>query len=197
MLPKTSTGAGIAPYTVAIVAMGPSHTDYTSECANLGGRTNVADETWAINAMANVIEHDRAVIMDDLEYFAMSGREHPHLAGYGWLKDHPGPVYTSRPNEKFKGSVAFPLNEMLTKLGYSYFNNTCAYAIGLAMLMGVRHMKIYGMDFTNREGSIVEAGRACVEFWLSRATMSGTKVTIAKSSTLCDQHTGRPLYGYA
>jgi hypothetical protein len=197
MFPKTSTGAGVAPYTVAIVAMGPSHSDYTKECANLGGRINVADETWAINAMANVIDHDRAIIMDDLEYFGMAGREHSHLAGYSWLQNHPGPIYTSRVTEKFKGAVEFPLREMLDKLGYQYFNNTCAYAIGLAMLIGVRHMKIYGMDFTNREGSTVEAGRACVEFWLSRATMSGTKVTIAPSSTLCDQHIGRKLYGYA
>ena len=197
MFPKTSTGAGIAPYTVAIVAMGPSHSDYMNECANLGGRVNVADETWAINAMANIIDHDRAIIMDDLDYFAMSGREHSHLAGYSWIKDHPGPIYTSRATEKFKGSVNFPLREMLEKLGYSYFNNTCAYAVGLAMFMGVKHMKIYGMDFTNREGSTVEAGRACVEFWLSRATMQGIKVTIAKNSTLCDQHIDRQLYGYA
>ena len=197
MLPNTSTGAGIAPYTVAIVAMGPSHQDYTKDCSSLGGRVNLADETWAINTMSNVIQHDRAIIMDDLEYFAMAGREHKQLAGYTWLKDHPGPIYTSRESDKFKGSVAFPLSEVIQKLGYSYFNNTCAYAVALAMFMGVRHMKIYGMDFTDRDGHTVEAGRACVEFWLSRATMNGTKVTIAPTSTLCDQHIGRRLYGYA
>jgi len=197
MFPTTSTGAGIAPYTVAIVAMGPSSDDYTKDCISVSGRRGVADETWAINAMANIIDHDRAIIMDDLEYFEMSGREHKHLAGYTWLKDHPGPIYTSRATEKYKGSVQFPLQEMLDKLGYSYFNNTCAYAVGLAMLMGVRHMKLYGLDFTNSDGRMVEGGRGCVEFWLARATANGIKVTIAPSSTLCDQHIGRRLYGYA
>lgn len=197
MLPTTSTGAGISPYTVAIVAMGPSHKDYISECIGYSGRRGVADETWAINAMANIIDHDRVVMMDDLDYFAMSGREHPHLAGYTWLKDHPGPIYTSRVSGNFKGAVNYPLREVTEKLGYSYFNNTCAYAVALAMLMEVKHMKLYGFDFTNSDGRMIEGGRACVEFWLARATASGIKVTIASTSTLCDQHTDRRLYGYA
>jgi hypothetical protein len=44
----TSTGDNHAPYTVAIVAMGPSHKDYLSQCISKSGRFQVADETWVI-----------------------------------------------------------------------------------------------------------------------------------------------------
>lgn len=195
----TSSGDGEAPYTVAIVAMGPSKADYLTECTSQSGRFRVADETWAINAMAGIILHDRAIIMDALPYFAKAARTSKAHDGYrDWLHTHPGPIYTQRRYEGFPGSVEYPLEAVLNTLGYSYFNNTCSYAIALAIHMGVRHIKLYGMDFTyaNNRG-FAEAGRACVEFWLRDATKRGIKVTIASSSTLMDQSSGRVPYGYS
>jgi len=72
---STSTGDFEAPYCVAIVAMGPSHAEYVSNCLSGSSRFAVADETWAINAMGNVIEHDRLICMDALPYFAKAARE--------------------------------------------------------------------------------------------------------------------------
>jgi hypothetical protein len=195
----TSTNDREAPYTVAIVAMGPSRNEYIAECSRQSSRFRVADETWAINAMAGVIQHDRAIIMDALPYFAKAAREHDAHQGYAdWLRTHPGPIYTQRRYEGFPGSVAYPLEDVLNTLRYPYFNNTCAYAIGLAIHLGVRHLKLYGMDFTyaNNRG-FAEAGRACCEFWLREATWRKIKVTIAASSTLMDQGNNRPLYGYS
>jgi hypothetical protein len=201
----TSTHDHEAPYTVAIVAMGPSHAEYLSDCLRQSSRFRVADETWAINAMAGCIQHDRAIIMDGLEYFAKVARGHESHEGYGdWLRRHPGPIYTQRHYEGFPGSVAYPLEDVLNTVKYPYFNNTCAYAIALAIhvLAPVRAvkpcLKIYGMDFTaagNR--GFQEAGRACVEFWLRDATSRGIQVEIARTSTLMDQSLGRPLYGYS
>jgi uncharacterized Rossmann fold enzyme len=195
----TSTGDNHAPYTVAIVAMGPSREDYMRECVAKSSRFQVADETWAINAMAGVIAHDRAIIMDDLPYFAKAAREeNPALVGYGdWLHRHPGPIYTQRHYPEYPGSVEYPLEDVLNSVGYAYSNTTVSYAICLAIHMQVKHLKLYGMDFSNRDGKFVEAGRACVEFWLRDCNWRGIKTTIAGSSTLMDQNVNRRLYGYS
>lgn len=196
----TSTGDGHKPYCVAIVAMGPSKAEYIDDCVRASGRFQVADETWAINAMANVIDHDRAIIMDDLPYFAKAARsEQPALVGYkDWLHRHPGPLYTQKAYPQFPGSVEYPLQEVLNTVGYAYMNTTVAYAICLAIHMRVKVLKLYGMDFTQVNREWAEAGRACIEFWISRATREfGMQVHIAQSSTLMDQHIGRHLYGYS
>lgn len=197
----TSTGDKATPYTVALVAMGPSHAEYLIDCITGASRFAVADETWAINAMAGVIEHDRAIIMDALPYFEKFGRESSHHAGYDkWLRKHPGPIYTQQKYKGFRGSVEYPLADVLNIVGFPYFNNTCAYAIGLAMLLEVKVLKLYGLDFTprpNRNGSAIEAGRACCESLLRDCAYHGMKVIVAKSSTLCDQSTNRPFYGYS
>lgn len=197
----TSSGDSALPYSVAIVAMGPSHSDYVKDCITSAGRFGVADETWAINAMAGIIEHDRAIIMDALPYFAKAGRDSIHHAGYEhWLRKHPGPIYAQQKYKGYRGSVEYPLEEVLNIVGFPYFNNTCAYAIGLSILLKVKILKLYGLDFTQREDrlqSAIEAGRACCESLLRDCAYHGMKVIIAKSSTLCDQNLNRPLYGYS
>lgn len=195
----TSTGDNGAPYTVAIVAMGPSRVDYLNECIAGSSRHRVADETWAINAMGGVIQHDRLICMDALPYFAQAAREaSPALDGYrDWLTRHPGPIYTQRKYDGFPGSEEYPLEAVLNACGYAYFNNTVAYAIGLAIQMQVKHLKLYGCDFTAGQHADGQTGRACVEYWLSVCIQRGMRVTIAPSSTLCDQKSGRVLYGYS
>lgn len=195
----TSTGDNGAPYTVAIVAMGPSYKDYLSECLAHSSRWMVADETWAINAMGGVIQHDRLICMDALPYFSKVRGSNPSLVGYGdWLSKHPGPIYSQKRYDDFPGSVEYPLSEVLNACGgYAYFNNTVAYAVGLAIAMQVRHLKLYGCDFTAGQHADGQTGRACVEYWLAVCIQRGMKVTIASSSTLCDQKSGRVLYGYS
>ena len=197
----TSTGDNEAPYTVAIVAMGPSHADYLKECSqNSGSRFAVADETWAVNAMGGIIQHDRLFVMDALPYFAkVSREENPNLRGYkDWLPTHKGPIYTQRRYEGFPGSVEYPLEDVLNSCGYAYANTTTAYALMYAIHLKVKHIKLYGMDFTyDKNRGFAEAGRACLEHWVRDACWRGIKVTIAPSSTLLDQSLGRPLYGYS
>jgi hypothetical protein len=192
---NTATGDCGHPYVVAIVAMGPSHRDYLDECLAQSSRWTVADETWGINAMGGVIQCDRLFIQDDLPYFQKQARTAPHLAGYqDWLHRAACPIYTSEPHPEFPASVRYPIEDVVKKLGFAYFNTTVAYAI----YIGVREMKLYGMDFTDKSNqAFSEAGRACVEYWLRDAAWRNIKVTIAKNSSLCDQSVGRPLYGYS
>lgn len=193
----TSTNDKEAPYSVAIVGAGPSRSDYIADCVKQSGRQRVADETWAINAMAGCIQHDRAIIMDALPYFAKN-RSECHDGYRDWLHKHPGPIYTQRRYEDFLGSVEYPLQAVIKTLGCAYFNTTVAYAVALAIHIGVRNIKLYGIDFTyeNNRG-FAEAGRACVEYWLRDAAWRNIKVDIAPSSTLMDQCNNRALYGYS
>ena len=194
----TSTGDQNVPRTVAIVAMGASHRDYLDDALNQSGRHRVADETWAINAMAGVIEHDRAFIMDDLRYFARQARETPALDGYrDWLHRHPGPIYTSAVHPEYPGAVRFPLEDVLNSLRFDYFNSTPAYALAYAIHLGVPHVKLYGLDYTGKDRGFNEAGRACFEYWIAVAVQRGMKVSLSPNCTLCDHVFGRPLYGYA
>lgn len=196
---STSTNDNESPYTVAIVAMGPSRIDYINECISQSSRFRVADETWAINAMGGVIQHDRLIMMDALPYYEKISKEYnTNLAGVNdWLHKHKGPIYTQRVYDGYPGSVKYPLEDVLNCCGYAYFNNTVAYAVGLAMLMQVKHLKLYGCDFTAGQHADGQTGRACVEYWLSVCVHRGMKITIAGSSTLCDQKFNRPLYGYS
>lgn len=196
---NTATNDRGIPYTVAIVAMGPSHADYLRECLAPSSRFRVADETWAINAMAGVIQYDRAFIMDDLPYFQKQARVAPHLAGYqDWLHKPGPPIYTSTPHPDFPASVRYPIEDVVRLLNFAYFNTTVAYAVAYAIYLGVKEMRLYGMDFTDRNNqAFSEAGRACVEHWIRDARWRRINVVIAPSSSLCDQATGRALYGYS
>lgn len=177
---------------VAIVAMGSSHFDYVNRCAIAGGRKQVADEVWAINAMAGAIQCDRAIMMDPASYIESN------LAGYDWLKVDPGfQIYSSEAVEDRPWIVEYPLEEVLNSLQFPYFNTTVAYALGLAIASGVKSVQLYGCDFTYPDSHSAESGRACCEFWIREAINRGIRVEMAKTTTLMDQYNNRKLYGYA
>ena len=153
--------------TVAIVGMGRSWFDY-----NLAKSHGVHfDEVWAINAVADVIFHDRIFMLDPASRFFDSedaGGQTESMKKI--LKTHEGPIYTCELDD-----IAFAL---WNKVG-------C--------------LKMFGVDFTYTGNlNFAEAGRGCVEFWLSKCQNEGMLVEVANSSTLLD--TSIPvedkLYGY-
>lgn len=194
----TSTADRGVPKSVAIVAMGPSHAEYISVCIAQSSRWKVAEETWAINAMAGVIQHDRAFIMDRLSYFREASKKSPALDGYrDWLHLHQGPIYTSELDPNFPGAVLYPLQDVVDNLRFSYFNSTVAYTLAYAIYIDVKEVQLYGCDFLQNDTNDGRKGRACVEYWIATAIARGIRVVIANSSTLCDQNLKRPLYGYS
>lgn len=198
--------AKAAPQTIAIVAMGGSARTYLGVAARAGDRRRIADEIWAINAMAGVISHDRVFHMDDMRLQEARAEAMPksNVAGLcGWLRTHPGPIYTSRAYPEFPGAVEFPLAEVMTKTGHGYFNNTLAYALAYALYLrvttdGARRIQLYGVDFSYAQGHKAEKGRACVEFWLGLCSAHGISLVIASDSTLMDANVpeSEKFYGY-
>lgn len=190
------------PGSVAVVAAGLSHREYVAECLFRGGRRRLADETWAINHVAGVLAHDRAFLMDapaTLQRLARDG-ELPEAVDFDlWLRDHPGPVYCSATDPRYPGIEPYPLEDVINTLGgETYINSTVAAAVAYARHIGVRHLMMYGCDFTSpgETEALREAGRACVEHHLMGCEAAGMTVTVARGSTLRDTDKGQPVYGY-
>lgn len=191
------------PHSVAIVAMGASSSDYVNRCAQHGERFAVADETWAVNAMGGVIEHDRVFACDDISELIRDSRGHGKKVASGmldWLPTHTKPVYTIRRYAQIPHAIEYPTEEVLNRIGFPYLNNTVAYAVAYAMYIGVKGIKLFGADFSypnapNHQG---EAGRACVEWLLGMAGAEQIHIELSETTTLMDAYLpqdGR-LYGY-
>lgn len=174
---------------VTIIAMGASHSDYTTLSAlNQGAST---DEVWAINAMANVIKHDKAIIMDDLPL--LIGR----LPGYEFVYKHDKPIVTSKAYEHIPKSETYPLEDVVNHIGLPYLNTTVAYAFALAWYEGFKEIRLFGADFTYPDAHAAESGRGNVEFLIGAALRDGVKTFIGMNSTLMDMNVSRKFYGYA
>ena len=53
--------------------------------------------------------------------------------------------------------MEFPLQEVIQKTGYAYFNNTVSYSLGYAISQEVSDMHLYGIDFTHKDVAFAEA----------------------------------------
>lgn len=194
-----------APEHVAILGLGPSVAAYLDLIKRLGSRRAYADEVWGINALGDVLACDRVFHMDDMKVQEARAAARPDgniAAMVAALKTHPGPVYTSVVRDGYPGFVPFPLAEVLSGRydcnGTPYFNNTAAYAIALAIHIGVKRISLFGIDFTHPNIHSGEQGRACCEFWLGIAAGRGIEITVPEQTTLLDACAPERelLYGY-
>jgi len=115
------------------------------------------------------------------------------------LKNHEGPIYTCELDDRAKGLVLYPVEQVVRDLNCYYLNNTVAYAIAFALWNKVGCIKLFGVDFTYK-GNLyfAEAGRGCVEYWLAKCQAQGVRVEVANTSTLLDTSipVEEKLYGY-
>jgi hypothetical protein len=182
--------------TVAIVGMGKSWFDY-----NLAKSHGVHfDEVWSINGVASVIYHDRVFMMDPPSRFLDTddaGGQTDSMAKL--LKEHQGPIYTCELDDRCPGLVEYPIEEVVTETNCYYLNNTVAYAIAFAYWNEVSNIKLFGVDFSYKGNlHFAEAGRGCVEFWLSKCVEKNIQIEVASSSSLLDTDVPaeQKLYGY-
>jgi len=182
--------------TIAIVGMGKSWFDY-----NLAKSHGTHfDEVWAINAVGSVIYHDRVFMMDPASRFLESDDAGGQTTSMvEMLLNHEGPIYTCQLDDRCPGLVDYPVREVVRDTNCHYLNNTVAYAIAFAYWNEVKNIKMFGVDFSYKGNlHFAEAGRGCVEFWLSKCINAGMQIEVAASSTLLDTDVPAPqkLYGY-
>lgn len=189
------------PDHVIILGLGPSLGTYVDIAKRMGDRHAMCDEVWGMNAVGGVVQCDRIFHMDDfrVQELRAAAKPHSNIANMvGWLKKHPGPIYTSVPNADYPGSIAYPLEDVVNSVGIAYFNSTAAYAVAYAIHIGVKQISCFGFDFTYANSHTAERGRACVEFYLGMAKARGIKLGLCDRTTLMDgmeSNEGR-LYGY-
>lgn len=178
------------PKRVAILGLGPSLEAYVDVVKRLGARSKLVDEVWGINAAIDVIRCDRGFHMDDVRVQEARAAEKPDsniAAMIPWLKTHPGPIYTSVPHPEYPGLVAYPLLDVMKSCGgTAYFNSTAAYAVALAVHMGVETLYLFGADFSYADSHQAERGRGCVEFYLGMGKARGMQIGLPNTTSLLD-----------
>lgn len=191
-----------SPARVAILGLGPSLEAYVDVVKRLGARASLVDEVWGINAVADVIRCDRVFHMDDVRVQELRAAARPDsniAAMLGWLKTHPGPIYTSVPHPDYPGTIAYPLEAVMNAVGgLAYFNSTAAYAVAYAVYLGVQKLYLFGCDFTYPNAHQAEKGRACVEFYLGLGRARGMEIGLPAATSLLDGCAARDerIYGY-
>jgi len=196
------------PEIVALVAMGSSRMNYAADVMKAGGPKGIVDETWVVNKLGMVFNHDVVFRMDDLrkprECNLTRGRNRDpnctiHEMQDDWMKTHDKPIITSTAYPEYPTSVSYPLESVINTIGYSYFLTTPAYAAAFAIHIGIKHLKLYGCDYVYKNNKyMAESGRGNLEFILGIGMMKGMKVEVARSSTLLGTNLdiGEHLYGY-
>lgn len=188
---------------VAILGLGPSLGYYLSFAKKAGGPKAWADEVWGINQAGLVLACDRMFHMDDMLVQQARAQElGPNSNIYQMveaLKVDPGiPVYTSIVRPGFDYMTPFPLEEVLRKGGYLYFNNSAPYALALARHEGFDKVSIFGCDYTMPNIHSAESGRGCTEFWCGMLAASNIEVALPPITSLLDALVPdrESVYGY-
>ena len=97
------------PETVALVAMGQSRIDYEADVMKAGSKDGVADETWVINKLGAILQHDIVFRMDDLKEEHSCNLKNGtnrdktktiHDTFDEWLRNHDKPIITSTAYEE-------------------------------------------------------------------------------------------------
>jgi SAM-dependent methyltransferase len=189
------------PEHVVILGLGPSLECYVDVVKRLGARRRFADEVWGINAVGDVVHCDRIFHMDDVRVQEIRAKAKPQsniAAMLEWMREHPGPIYTSRAHHDYPGLVEYPLQDVINSCGIAYFNSTAAYAVAYAVHIGVKKITVFGCDYTMANAHHAEKGRGCLEFHLGIAKARGIVIGLPDSTSLMDSAAPfeERVYGY-
>lgn len=195
---KHPTGA--SPKRVALIAAGPSMTEWPLIMAASTVDGPKVDEVWGINAVGRGVRVDVSFIIDD--YASIKG----HIAGMAeWYETCPHPIITSRPRPNCPTAHEFPLAEALAlPQARDFLNHSAAYAVVYAILLGVEELLVFGADYISDGPYNVDRGGkpsrflGCMSYWLGYAAARGMDIVICPRSPLldADQHPNTRFYGY-
>lgn len=183
---------------IAIVGLGGSYSDYIAARVN----STKFDEVWGINSIGAIINVDRTFMMDPASRFlddVKAGTQTGVAQEFLLETPNKGPIYSCTLDERVPEIVEYPLSDVVSALGFAYFNNTVAYALAFAIANNVKKIHLFGIDFSYKQNIyFAEAGRACCEFWCAIALSRGVVVETARHSAFLDTNVpaNEKLYGY-
>jgi hypothetical protein len=151
-------------------------------------------EFWGMNDLYTQIpKADRWFEMHVRELVEKTPRSANHLQ---WLRDAKLPVYMHQHYDDIPFSVEYPLEEIMESYQYgNYLNNSCSYMTALAIHMGYKEIRIYGIDMASDSLLDREYGyqRPSCEYWLGIAAGKGIKIMIPPKADMLKL---RFQYGY-
>ena len=191
------------PKRVAMVGLGPSANAFWLENSQFNEPVPY-DSVWVVNRAAVSFRHDASFDMHDLREMVV---KYPNEQRRFATADRP--IITLAHYPEFPQSVAFPIPEVLAYIKHDILNSTPAYMVAYAMMIGVKELYLYGMDFHYENLDRAEAGGQGMAYMLGMCQAVGINYRIPNTSSLLDayrvhivdvggtQTPMRPLYGYS
>ena len=181
---------------VAIIGLGVSQVDFAIGLEN----SSTWDEIWCINSAGLVYPADRIFALDPASRFFDSddaGKQTEAMIKL--MSESDVPIYTCEEDPRIKNPVRYPVEDVCNATKCAYMNTTVAFAIAYALYNKVGRIDLFGIDFSYKENMhFAEAGRACVEFWISKCMSEDIIVGISGRSTVLDSNVPatEKLYGF-
>ena len=181
---------------VAIIGLGVSQVDFAIGLEN----SSTWDEIWCINSAGLVYPADRIFALDPASRFFDSDDAGKQTnAMIKLMSESDVPIYTCEEDPRIKNPIRYPVEDVCNATKCAYMNNTVAFAIAYALYNKVGRIDLFGIDFSYKENMhFAEAGRACVEFWISKCMSEDIIVGISGRSTVLDSNVPatEKLYGF-
>ena len=181
---------------VAIIGLDVSQVDFAIGLEN----SSEWDEIWCINSAGLVYPADRIFALDPASRFFDSddaGKQTNAMVKL--MSESDVPIYTCEEDPRIKNPVRYPVEDVCNATKCAYMNTTVAFAIAYALYNKVGRIDLFGIDFSYKENMhFAEAGRACVEFWISKCMSEDIIVGISGRSTVLDSNVPatEKLYGF-
>jgi len=144
--------------------------------------------------VANAIPHQRADRLFDLhpKNVFMMARKNGFKDYFAFLRSCPTPIYMQEHYEDVPASVRYPLGLIQQQWPGVPLASTTSLMIALALLEGVTHLGLWGIDY--QHDSEYQEQRPNAELWVGIAMGTGVQVIIPAVSPLC--HEPALIYGY-
>ena len=182
--------------TVALIGLGVSQVDFAIGLEN----SREWDEIWCINSAGLVYPADRIFALDPASRFFDSDDAGKQTnAMIKLMSESDVPIYTCEEDPRIKNPIRYPVEEVCNATKCAYMNTTVAFAIAYALYNKVGRIDLFGIDFSYKQNMhFAEAGRACVEFWISKCMSEDIIVGISGRSTVLDSNVPatEKLYGF-
>ena len=172
---------------VAILGLGATSSVW---CALAHDPMRQGAEVWTLNAGLVTFQHDLGFDMHSDAYIEKMGIQERVAARREWLKTHSKPVLMSAQDDRYPTSVAYPIEEVLSKTGVRAFDGTLSYMLALALVRDVKTLLMFGVDFSD-----TEVGKLGTIYWLGRLQARGVTVVLPSPSELSDILYREQLYG--
>lgn len=141
-------------------------------------------EFWAHASGAQKVPEGRADLFFDLhpEHCFSLEKKNGFANYYRWLQRLRTPVMMQRSYEAVPASKRYPLEQVRQEFPGLTFGSHAAYMIALALIRGVTHIGLWGIEYGNDSEYALQRGNC--QMWLGIAIGRGVQIIVPPTCTL-------------